>query len=51
MKPHPDRCAKTLAGRADLAKRSGRGPFQAPGLGSADARIDLKTLAYARTRL
>ena len=47
MKAHPDRCATTLAQRAELAERSGKGPFQIPESGSADARIDLKLLAYA----
>lgn len=47
MKPHPDRRATTLAGRAAIAERAGQGPFQIPGPGSADARIDLKLLAHA----
>lgn len=44
MRPHPDREAATLALRADPA---GRGSFQIPGPGSADARIDLKLLAWS----
>lgn len=47
MKPHPDRVALTLAQRAELAAALGKGPFQTPGSGSADARIDLKLLAWS----
>lgn len=50
MPPHPDRRAATLAQCANLAERSGPGPFQPPGPGSADARIDLKLLAYEANR-
>lgn len=44
VKPHPDRLATTLAQRAMLPESAWRGPFQEPGPGSADARMDLKLL-------
>lgn len=46
-KPHPDRLAATLAQRAILPSAAWEGPFQQPGLGSADARVDLKLAAFA----
>ena len=47
MKPHPDRVALTLAQRAETSASLGKGPFQTPDPGSADARIDLKLLAWS----
>ena len=47
MRPHPDRLAQTLAQRATLPPDAREGPFQQPDLGSADARVDLKLLAFA----
>lgn len=44
VKPHPDRLATTLAQRAMLPESAWRGPFQEPGPGSADARVDLALL-------
>ena len=42
--PHPDRAAPTLAVRERLLADAPAGPFQQPGPGSADARVDLKLL-------
>ncbi len=47
MKPHPDRLATTLAQREILEPSAFEGPFEPPGAGSDDARVDLKLLAYA----
>lgn len=47
MKPHPDRLATTLAQRRDCSPDGLQGPFQVPGPGSEDARVDLKLLAFA----
>ncbi len=46
MNPHPDRLAKTLADRDGLLASAGDGPFQTPGSGSCDARINLKLLLH-----
>jgi hypothetical protein len=45
--PHPDRVARTLAERERLLAERPAGPFQQPGPGSADARLDLKLLRHA----
>lgn len=47
---HPDRAAATLADRADQTARRGAGPFQPPGSGAADCRIDLKLLQWRALR-
>lgn len=47
MRPHPDRLAQTLAQRAILPPDAWEGPFQQPGFGSADARVDLKLAAFS----
>lgn len=46
MQPSPDRLATTLAQRAVLPAEAFAGPFQPPAPGSADARTDLKLLAF-----
>ena len=46
MKPHPDRLAATLAQRHDRPTNGLQGPFQKPGPGSQDARVDVKLLAF-----
>lgn len=43
---HPDRAAATLANVDDQRAHRGSGPFQAPGAGALDARIDLKLLQW-----
>ncbi|MEM7203462.1 MAG: hypothetical protein AAF628_24575 [Planctomycetota bacterium] len=51
MKPHPDRRAATLAQQALLPAEAWVGPFNAPGKGSEDARVDLKLLQWRTDRL
>jgi hypothetical protein len=46
VKPHPDRLALNLAHRATLPPDAWNGPFQVPGPGSDDARVDFKLLAF-----
>ncbi len=41
LSPHPDRLATTLAERQLLLARGEKGPWQAPGSGIVDARVDL----------
>jgi hypothetical protein len=43
---HPDRAAATLANLPDAAAARGAGPFQLPGQGAHDARIELKLLQW-----
>ena len=43
---HPDRAAATLANIADERARRGNGPFDAPGAGALDCRIDGKLLQW-----
>lgn len=47
---HPDRAAATLANVDDLRAHRGGGPFQLPGVGAADCRIDLKLLQWRALR-
>ncbi|MEZ5966203.1 MAG: hypothetical protein R3F56_20370 [Planctomycetota bacterium] len=49
LPPSPERAATTLAQRARLAP-SATPPFQHPGPGSADARVDLKLAAWRAWR-
>jgi len=47
LSTHPDRLAQTLAQRSALAPQAENEPHDPPGPGSADARVDLKLLAFA----
>lgn len=48
VRPHPNRCATTLATR--VPPEAGGGPYEPPGAGSADARVDLKLLLFRARR-
>ncbi len=46
MRSHPDRSAATLANLATAKEEAGTGPYETPGQGARDCRIDLKLLVH-----